>query len=84
MKIIGYLFIAILILFAYVWKESKLTQFSIELERLKTERECLVGERERLLGILSVEASVVEMERKALQLGLVFPSRDDIVEVWHR
>ncbi|HID32159.1 MAG TPA: hypothetical protein EYP24_02140 [bacterium (Candidatus Stahlbacteria)] len=84
MKSIGYLFLILIILFGYVWKESKLTGYSIELERLKKEKERLIGEKNRLLGILARESSVVVMERKALDLGLIFPRRNEVLEVWHR
>jgi len=83
-KMIGYFFFLILILLAHVWKESKLAEYSIELNRLKEEKEMLISEREQLLGRLAVEASVVEMEKKALDLGFVFPTKEDIAQVWRR
>lgn len=84
MRILGYFFFVVLLLLAHVWKESRLAQCSIELNHLKNEKEVLISERERLLGRLAVEASVVEMEKKALDLGFVFPGKSDISEVWHK
>lgn len=84
MKILGYFFLLIFLLLAHVWKESKLAGYSVELNKLKTEKELLISDKEQLLGTLAVEASIVKVENKALTQGLVFPNKDEISEVWHR